>query len=258
MRRGKKLEEIYNFSELNKMISEITTGDLGTVLKNERWELYSTDSLDKLYSFSDNKMSIQYGMKGFSSLRSGTMHKSYEVFYDGTIVYLNEDNTVLHLDKDVTWINELYKLYEKHFEIVARKRGEQQIQQESLERQNRVRSIFGLVDPSGYSDDKIIIDNVEHRFVPAPDWSNSKDEEILNGRIRLFNGEILMDTRQCIYHPGKWEYYVCDLVDTLESEKAYEQQLKKEAYAQKQKIKKLELKRKYEENHSPIDDSRFF
>ena len=253
----KNKENLCDFDELNKMIEEITTGVIGEVIKKDRRELYNSDDIDEIYEYSNNAITMNYNKYGFSS-KYNTTHKSCSVFYNNNNVYRSTDGIVFHVINDKTWVKEIYNIYKNHLEVTESKRNEFLEKQAAHERALKVRSIFELVRSEGYSDDKIIIDEVEYYSIPAPDWSNSKDETILNGRIRLIDGTVLMDTRKGIYHPGKWENYVCSLVNLLTLRKNYEQHLKKEEYEKANKIKQLELKRKYMENHSPIDDSKYF
>lgn len=63
------------------MIKEITTGSLGNTLKDERYELYSTDDIDKLCSYGNDKLTIYFNQKGFGS-KYNTMHFLYNVYND--------------------------------------------------------------------------------------------------------------------------------------------------------------------------------
>ena len=242
-----------NISDLENMIKEITTGDLGEIVRKESRELYSTIDIDELYMFHNGIITLYYEIKGFPSKYSNTTQRLYTVYYNNVKVYSN--NGTFRKGK---WISELKNVYKNHLRVQENNKKTIIEQQDAYNRAEKVRLIFSLVGSKGYQDDKIIIDQVEYHTVSAPDWSNSKDKLVSNGRIRLIDGTVLMDTRQGIYHPGNWEYYVCDLVDTIKSRTEYEQMVKKAIYDSQREQKKLELKRKYQSNHSPIDDSKYF
>ena len=183
----------------NKMIMEITTGQLGTKLKDVSYELYSTDDVDKLYKYDNNNLLIYYNQKGFRSHHSDTMHFSYSVYYCGELVYECSDGVVSKFIRDNSWYDELKAIYTEHIKAVKKMENQRQWEIERLEICSKINKIFGLVGSEGYIDDKIIIDQVEHRIIPAPIWSKSKDQEISNGRILLLDGTVLKDTRKAAY-----------------------------------------------------------
>ena len=234
-----------DFAEVNKMIKEITTGSLGKKLN------------DKKYLFINDKLLLYYDINNIDS-NYDSIQKNYRVYYNGSLMYNAKDNVIECLNYNFTWVKEIYVAYKGH--LIEEKEQEYRMQREQFNsiKSKKVEKIFGLVDPTGYIDNKIMIDHIEHYIIPAPNGDYSKNEELFNGRIKFLDGTIVVDTQQDIYHPGAWEDYVCYLVDTLELRKKYEQQFKKQVFEEQTKQEEYEQKRIKELKHTPIDDRRFF
>ena len=252
-----KRKDNAELDKINVIIREITKGSLGTVLKKERWELYNTGDVDELYSFENERLKLNYHANGFNSHRD-TYHQTFIVYYNDVLVYSNTDGEVKCLKKQTSWVNELYRVYNNHLEIQKDQQLKFQQHQALEQKIAKVRKIFGLVDSAGYMDSKIAIDRIEARVILAPDWSNSNDEIVLKGRIRLLDGTVVYDTRNSILHPGHWIDYVCNLVDLFELQRRQEQLLRSSQYNYEQQQKRLARQREYDNNHTPIDDSKYF
>ena len=242
---------------VNTIIKEITTGSLGTVLNKRHNDFCNRVYIDELYFYDNNRLKLSYSVNGYYSTRDA-MNRTYAVYYNGVLVYKNTKGEIKWLMKQTNWVNELYRVYNNHLEIQKDQQLKNQQNQALEQKIAKVRKIFGLVDSAGYMDDKIIIDRIEVRIIPSLEWSNSKDEIMLNGRIRLLDGTVLYDTKKSILHPGHWIDYVYNLVDLFELQRRQEQLLRSSQYNYEQQQKRLARQREYDNNHTPIDDSKYF
>ena len=255
------LKKAMDYFELNYMIEEITKGDLGERIKNDQYYLSKQTSIDVVYSYTNEKITLNYHQQGYRTNRDPfTFKQSHIVYYDGKLVYKGYDDKKLRKLYNPEWVKEIYKVYKEHLENQEKKRQELRTQQENLEKLNKVRKVLELLHPNEYHDDKIIIDNIEvttSSYYSSTEGGNITEYNYL-GRISLIDGTEVCDIAKGIYHPGKWEDYVISLLPALEEKKRQEQARRKAIYDEKVRKAKEEKQKIYEYNHRPIDDSKYF
>lgn len=257
----KKEEPTIDYNRVDLMILAVTKGYLGkkeNLLTDERGYIISSYFP---YSFRNDNLYLYYF--------SDTDFPEYEVYYNGEFVYENKDRErkvkTNDYDFNLQWFNEIERVYKQHMDKEEETKRKIMEDKERSSKVFKIRKAFEYVYPEGYSDDKIIIDQVGIKNL-EPYYSTEegglKTEHIYVGRVRLMDGTVVCDDNNNIHHPGMWEDYIISLLPELKAIRDYKQQLKKEEYDRKRREKeeaqRVEKQRIYNRDHSPIDDSKFF
>ena len=245
-----------DYVELNKMVKEITSGNLGLtntksgLFENIKTCIYEKDSTKLFY---ESKWSIG---SVYKETKDTLLSYDIKIFYNNKLVYQCSSETKKRYNDyglNDNLINEIYIIYN------------QNKKQEYIEKPNyaKIEKIFELLylnkEYNGkYCDDKIIIDNIEHFVDSVEDWSSSDDSHYYKGRIRFLDGTIVYDSKHNICHPGLWIDYVYNLIDKLEEDKKIKQELIKREYELNKKIEEEKKQKIYRLNHTTIDDRKYF
>lgn len=270
-----------NYKEINDMIARITVGELGEK-KDIRYHSNGMSMHESVYEGERiylKNIKIYFDVKGCRNCSS-----TYAVYLDGSLVYRDTDGKIIVPEAretrkstyDKSWIDELKKVYGIHLkvqklcELLDENEKDLKQQREIEERKDKIRQreakkpnyralkVFEYVYPNGYSDDKIIIDNVncfvQSRVSYCDGGEDVTEERDYYGRISLADGTIVYDKKKDIYRKGKWEEYVAALAEQFETEEKRRLELARQRYEQGL----TEKQKQYKKNHSPIDDSRYF
>lgn len=235
------LKKYFDNIEIKKAMIAVACGPLGKHI----WIPYKVPDH---YEYNDGIVYIYYELGGcYGELLD--YDPTLKVNVNGKDIYFGEYDA----NFDESTLVKLRQVYEQH---IAYKEKYEPIKVDYT-KYYEIREVFNLLYPHEYIDDKIMINNIKFQHYESAE-NDCEGRILISGTIKLLDGTVLMDIEKDIYRPGAWVEYVCNLINVLKSKKEYESQLKIEENEKQQLQKKLELKRIFDINHSPVDDGKYF
>lgn len=242
--------------DLREEIKVITTGPLGKQTKNERYELWNQDDVNIEYQYIGENLKIIFTQKGFAS-KYDTFKQGFYIYYEGELVYPQGSK------KPSVWLDNFKEAYQKtliEIERIKESRKQKKLQEEKNSNfQQKIQYLFKRTYPDIYYDDKIII---EHYKPSKYTYYSTEDGDITlttyQGKITLITGEVVYDSKEDIHHQGLWEIYVSELSDQLDLQEKLKNEENRRKYQLKKQMHEKEKQKRYENNHTMINDSDLF